>query len=128
MTCFRTSPIFKAGVGTSHIDVQEDSVWFEGWYGRACAGPGEKASRPHRHYQFAYYRYGISLSGTATKGQDLDRSSAFQEKLTLRGQDMLKWEFTAEEAKKRERVGKASRLWSWAEEGEGNDRGREIEH
>jgi hypothetical protein len=30
MDCFRNTPIFKGGVGTLHIDVQEGTAYFEG--------------------------------------------------------------------------------------------------
>jgi hypothetical protein len=34
MDCFRNMPIFKGDVGTLHIDVQEGTAFFEGWYGK----------------------------------------------------------------------------------------------
>lgn len=34
ITCFRSFPIFKGDVGTMHIDVEEGTLWFEGWYGK----------------------------------------------------------------------------------------------
>jgi len=34
MDCFRNTPIFKGDVGTLHIDVQEGTAFFEGWYGK----------------------------------------------------------------------------------------------
>ncbi|KAF1913645.1 hypothetical protein BDU57DRAFT_502319 [Ampelomyces quisqualis] len=36
-TCFRSYPIFRGDVGTLHIDVQEATVWFEGWFGKPHA-------------------------------------------------------------------------------------------
>ena len=34
VTCSRGLPSFKGQIGTLHIDVQEGSMWFEGWYGK----------------------------------------------------------------------------------------------
>ncbi|KAB2107230.1 hypothetical protein AG0111_0g4643 [Alternaria gaisen] len=34
MTCLRTQPISKSGIGTLHIDLVEGTAWYEGWHGK----------------------------------------------------------------------------------------------
>ncbi|KAH4060477.1 hypothetical protein HBH49_002790 [Parastagonospora nodorum] len=85
MDCFRNTPIFKGGVGTLHIDVQEGTAFFEGCYGKEGMRVQERKQIDLRDKSTRISYELLHRSGIDNATYDLcvDRLSAKGETITL---------------------------------------------